>query len=148
MKAELLTKLKHVLQGKLYLPRADSGIDRFTEVRRLQDSHRNREMRAIGDVERFHTENHELTIAHAEILDQCKVGLGDPARAEEIASDSPVRPDRGQQSHRIGIQRQFLPATVNDRQSVQCVNTIGEISVEIYVETAVNRKRLARLKGR
>src|SRR5262245_3799644 len=105
-------------------------------------------MRAIGNVKSLDTKDYELSLAHAEVLDQREIRFGNAVGAEEIATDPPVCPDRRKQIYRIGVQGQFLPATVNDRQSVQCVNTIGVISVEIYIETRVDRKWLASLKCR
>src|SRR5215475_88358 len=66
--------LKHILQSKLYLTWIDRSVNRTAEARRFQHSHRDREMGAIEEIERFDAEQDGLSFGHVVIFDQREVG--------------------------------------------------------------------------
>src|SRR5581483_7682054 len=84
------TTSKHILQRKLYLPRIEQRVHRTAKARCFQNTHGNRKVRAVPEVECLDAEQQRLLVVEAEIFEDSQIGLGHSRRAKRVAPDASV----------------------------------------------------------
>src|SRR5262249_20182331 len=139
---------EQILERDLELTRRQHGAGRAAETGRLEDAHRDVEIRAIPNVEQLRAKRQSLSFYDAEVFDDREISVGDAGGAEDVASQLPVCAPRRQQRGRPRSQIQPLPSIVHLRQTGQRVEPVSQIAVAVDVEAGVDGERLAGLINR
>ena len=85
---------EQIFERELDLSRGKHGADRTAKTRRFEDPDWNPELRAVPQIESLGPKHKCVPFSQAEVFDERKVGIDDPAGSEGIAANFPTLSNR------------------------------------------------------
>src|SRR5205085_11692160 len=116
------------------------------EAGRFEEADGDAVVGAVEEVEGVYAEAEVALRAEGEMFEQGEVEIDEAAGAEGVAPYPAVLPDGREQARRVACdETQGLAAIAGDDDAVCCVEPVGQVAVEVYVEDRVDGEGLAGL---